>query len=270
VPLIAMTRGSLSTTFKLAENLSKELDCTIAPRETVIKHAEKYGISETGMGESGFMEKQPPQFWDRHAAVRRQYLIYMKASLMDFVVKGNVVYCGHLGQFLLSDVPKLLRVKVEASMNNRVAAVVKESGMTDAKAREYIADVDSKRRSWAKFLYGVDFNDPLNYDMILNLDRMSLDSMTMVIACAVERPEYRLEEQTMKTIRDVHLKSIVLAALARSSRTRGMELAVEADTETGHVKISGMAPVVGSATWESDIEEVVTKVEGVSSVEVTC
>ncbi len=270
MPLIALTRGSLSTTLKLAENLSKELDCAIAPRETVIKHAEKFGIAETGMGESGFMEKQPPQFWDRHAAVRRQYLIYMKASLMDFVVKGNVVYCGHLGQFLLSDVPRLLRVKVEASMENRIAAVVRESGMTEVKAREYIADMDSKRKSWARFLYGVDFNNPLNYDMILNLDKMSLDSMTMVIACAVERPEYRLDDKAIKTIKDVHLKSIVLAALARPSRTRGMELAVECNSGTGHVKVSGMAPVVGSTTWESDIEEVVMKVEGVSSVEVTC
>jgi cytidylate kinase len=270
VPLIALTRGSLSTTFKLAEKLSKELNCTIAPRETVIKHAEKYGMSETGMGESGFMEKQPPQFWDRHAAARRQYLIYMKASLMDFVVQGNVVYCGHLGQFLLSDVPRLLRVKVEASMDKRIAAVVKESGLAEVKAREYIEDMDSKRKSWAKFLYGVDFNDPLNYDMILNLDKMSLDSMTMVIACAVDRPEYKLDDEARKTIDDVHLKSIVLAALARSSRTRGMDLAVECDSASGRVKVSGMAPVLGSTTWEGDIEEVVTKVDGVSSVEVTC
>jgi hypothetical protein len=155
-------------------------------------------------------------------------------------------------------------------MDNRIAAVVKESGMTEVKAREYIADMDSKRKSWARFLYGVDFSEPLNYDMILNLDKMSLDSMAMVIACAVDRPEYRLDEAAMKTIRDVHLKSIVLAALARGSRTRGMELAVECDSETGHVKVSGMAPVVGSSTWGSDIEEVVMSVEGVSSVDITC
>lgn len=270
MPLIALTRGSLSTTYKLAEKLSKELNCTIAPREMVIRHAQKYGIAETGMGETGFMEKHPPQFWDRHAAVRRQYLIFMKASLMDFMVKGNVVYCGHLGQFLLSEVPKLLRIKVDASMDVRVAAVVKETGFTEVKAREYIADMNSKRKSWAKFLYGVDFNNPLNYDMILNLDKMSLDSMTMIIACAVDRPEYKLDQEAMKIIKDVHLKSIVLAALARSSRTRGMELAVECDSETGHAKVSGLAPMVGSSIWENDIIDVVKEVEGVTSVEVTC
>lgn len=270
MPLIALTRGSLSTTFKLAEKLSKKIKCEIAPRETVIKNAGKYGVDETGMGESDFMIKHPPQFWDRHAAGRRQYLTFIKASLMDFMVKGNVIYCGHLGQFLMADVPKLLRIKVAASMNVRVAAVVKETGKTETQAREYIADIDSKRTRWAKFLYGVDFNDPLNYDMILNLDKMSLDSMMTIIAHAVERPEYKLDQTAMKTIKDVHLKSIVLAALARSSRTRGMDLAIECDSETGHARISGTAPVVGSSTWESDIEEVVSKVDGVSSIEVTC
>jgi hypothetical protein len=189
---------------------------------------------------------------------------------MDFMVKGNVVYCGHLGQFLLSEVPKLLRIKVEASMDVRVAAVVKETGFTEVKAREYIADISSKRKNWAKFLYGVDFNNPLNYDMILNLDKMSLDSMMMIIACAVDRPEYKLDQEAMKIIKDVHQKSIVLAALARSSRTRGMELAVECDAETGHAKVSGVAPVVGSSVWENDIIDVVKKVEGVTSVEITC
>lgn len=270
MPLILLTRGSLSTTYKLAENLSKELNLSIATREMVIRHAQKYGIAETGMGETEFMEKHPPQFWDRHAASRRLYLIFLKASLMDFIVKGNVVYCGHLGQFLLIDVPKLLRIKVEASMNIRVAAVVKETGFTEVKAREHIADMDSKRKSWAKFLYGVNFNDPLNYDMILNLDKMSLDSMTKIIACATDRPEYKLDQESMKIIKDIYLNSIVLAALAQSSRTRGMELAVECDSETGHTKVSGMAPVVGSNIWENDIIDVVKNVEGVTSVEVTC
>jgi hypothetical protein len=64
------------------------------------------------------------------------------------------------------------------------------------------------------------------------------------------------------------LKSIVLAYLARSPRTRGMELTVECDAKSGHVKIQGMPPVVGRETWQNDIGDVVSKVPGVSNLEV--
>jgi len=271
VAIITLTRGSLSATYKLADALCKQHpDCAAISREELIKYAEKYGIQETGMAETGYMEIQPPQFWDRQAAQRRQYLIYFKASLMDHVVKDNIVYHGHLAQFQLSDVPKVLRVRVDASLDFRIAAIMKESNYTKVEARKHIFEIDSRRKNWAKFLYNADFNDTLNYDMVLNMDKMSVETMAEIIFRAANRPEYVLDEEARKTIRDVRLKSVILAKLARSPRTKGMELMIQCDSETGMVKARGLGPIMGAETWESDIREVIMSVEGVKEVDVCC
>jgi cytidylate kinase len=268
VALITLTRGSLSTTFKLAEKLSAELDYNILHRETAIKHAEKYGINETGIGDAGFMEKQPPHFWDRYAAERKRYLIFLKAAIMDFMVKGDVIYCGHMGQFILSDLPGLLRIRIDASMKSRTEVLVSESKLSEDEARRRIADIDLKRQKWTRFLYDVDFNDPLHYDIILNRDKLTLDSMAAIISCAINKPEYEMDPQTVKVIRDVHLKSIVMATFAYSPRTRGMDLAVQCDSDRGYVRVSGIAPILGMGTWEGDIKKIALDIEGVSSVDV--
>lgn len=269
--IITLTRGSLSATYKLTDALCKQNSyCKAVSREEIIKYAEKYGMEETGMAETGYMEVKPPQFWDRQAAQRRLYLIYFKASLMDYVIKDNIIYHGHLAQFQLSDVPKILRVRVDASLDFRVQALMRESNYTQSEARKHISEIDSRRKDWAKFLYNADFNDTLNYDMVLNMDKMSVETMADVIFRAAGSPEYIIDDESRKTIRDVHLKSIIHAHLARSQRTRGMDLMIQCDSDTGKIKVRGLGPIVGSETWENDIKEVIMGVEGVNEVDVCC
>lgn len=268
MPLMTITRGSLSASRQVAEIIRREIECDIVTREEVIEHAREYGLEETGMADSDFMEKNRPHLWDRHAAQRRLYLIYLRASLMDFMSKGNAIYLGHMGQFVLSDVPKLFRIRVDTSMIYRLNALTQESKMTEDEAREYIKDIDAKRRNWAKFLYGVEYDSPLHYDIILNVERMSLESTAEIITCAVKRPEWAPNEESRKVVQNVRLASIVSAHLARSARTRGMELDVECDVQTGHSTIRGMSPLVGAETWKHDIRDVVTGIEGITAVEI--
>jgi hypothetical protein len=72
-----------------------------------------------------------------------------------------------------------------------------------------------------------------------------------------------------KTVKNVHVASLVAAHLARSTRTRGMELTVQCDAQKGHVTVKGVPTLVGAATWEADIKEVVLGVEGVKSIDIT-
>jgi cytidylate kinase len=266
--IITITRGSLSASRQLAERICGQLGSTVVTREHVIECARAYGIDETGMSASGFMEKHPPQFWDRQASQRRLYLIFLRACLLRSMTTGKVVYIGHLAQFMLTSVPKLLRVRVDASMALRVKILMEHSNLSESQAREHIADIDAKRRSWAKFVYGVDYDSPLNYDIILNRDRMSLDSLAEIVTAVVQRPEFTVDDEALTTIKNLHLAAVVSAYLARDIRTRGMELAVDCDAASGATKVRGMSTLVGADTWAQDIRRVAAEAPGVTSVEV--
>jgi hypothetical protein len=258
----------LAASRKVAETIRRELGCDIVTREEVLEHARQYGVEETGMADTDLMAKHPPHLWDRHSAQRRLYLIILRASLMDYVVSGNLIYLGHLGQFVLSDVPKLLRIRVDSTVDYRVRALMDGSKLTREDASDYIERIDERRRAWAKFLYGVDYDSPLHYDILLNLEKMSRDTAANVVGAAIKSPEWELDDAAKDQLRNLHLSSIILASLARSPRTRGMELAVDCDAKTGLATVRGMSTLIGSKTWEDDIGDVVAAVKGVNSVEV--
>ena len=268
MPLITMTRGSLSASRQVAETVSRELGCRIITREEVLEHASQYGVDETGLAGKDLMAMEPPSVWDRHAAQRRLYLMFLRASLMDLIADGNVVYLGHMGQFVLSKVPKVFRIRVDSSLEFRVRALMQGSKLSEDAAQDYIQRIDERRRSWAKFLYGVNYDDPLHYDMILNLERMSFASAGEIIACAVKRTDWEQDEESLQTIRNLRLATHVQARLARSPRTRGMELDVDADERTGQITVRGMSTLIGSRTWGEDIRTVIQGMKGVESIEV--
>lgn len=91
--------------------------------------------------------------------------------------------------------------------------------------------------------------------------------MVELIAYTSRQPEFALTEEDMSKIKDAQLKAKVLAFLARSPRTRGMDLTVECHAESGKVKVRGAPPAVGASVWQKDIQEVISQVKGVSSVE---
>lgn len=268
MPLITITRGSLCAARQLAERICAELGCTMVTREQVVECARAYGIEETGMAGAGFMEKKPPQFWDRQAPERRLYLIYIRACLMEYLTSGQIVYVGHLAQFMLNNVPRILRLRVDASLPLRIQTVMDTVGLSEAQAREHIAEIDDRRKRWARFLYDVDYDSPLNYDIILNRERISMDSLISLVSCAVRSPEFTIDEQTLNEIRNARLAAVVTAYLARDIRTRGMELAVDANNVTGAVTVKGVSTLVGAATWEQDIKRVTLEAPGVNSVDV--
>jgi cytidylate kinase len=268
MPVITVTRGSLSATSKLAQKLSQELHCQVISREEIIEHARQYGIDEFLEAARRIMESKPPYSWDPHAAQIQCYLVIFKAALMDFVVSGDVVYHGHQGHFLLTEVPRVLKVRIDAPLEHRVKFLVEESGCTDAEARERIDHIDEQRIMWARFLYGVDYNLCTNYDMVLNRANLNLDAMVGMIANVVQRPEFRLDAGALKVVRDAHLKALVMAHLVRSPRTRELEFTVECDSDKGKVIVSGASEQGASDARRKDIEDSLTSLDAVSDLEI--
>lgn len=269
MPVITITQGSLRATHKLTNRLSKELNCRIISREDVIEHGKKYGIDEFLFSAKRIMETKPPHSWDPQATQIHQFLVIIKAALMDFVVEGDVIYHGLQTHFLLTDVPRVLRTKVVAPMEYRVKTLAEETDFSEAEAREHILHVDEQRVSWAKFLYGENFDDPTYYDIILNMSNLNLDAMVEIIARVTRRPEFRLDAGAMKSIRDAHLKALILAYLVRFARTRDMDLSIECDSESGHVKVRRNAPTPSSGDWQKDIEDALSGLEQIFSLEIT-
>lgn len=252
----------------LADCLAKHLGYPSLSRELLVKAAEKLGVPEDTL--RGKIERSA-RLWERLTSDRRIYLLALQSALADACVGGNLVYHGHAGHLLLKGVPNVLRVRLIAPMSMRIREVMKRNDLDYQGAKEYILMTDEERVRWTKFVYGLDWRDPRNYDLVINLQNMTIDTACAMIRAVVQLPEYATTEQIEKEIRDYSLACRVKVALAANTRSRALAFDVRAnDTEVevfAEIATGGLL-VRKAGPSEEDIRLVAKTVEGVGKVTV--
>jgi hypothetical protein len=116
-------------------------------------------------------------------------------------------------------------------------------------SEEYIRHVDDDRIRWTKLVYGVDWSDPSLYDMVLNLETMSLATACQITMHAVRQEEYTTTDETRKKLQDFITACRVRVALAANPQTRGLDLEVKA--VEGNIELVGKIPAAEMLTHSS-------------------
>jgi len=258
--IITISRGSLSMGTILAEKVARALDYECVSREAIIKESAcEYGLEKEELTIA--MEK-PPTFWERFTHGRRLYLAVMRAALLDRACSGKLVYHGLSGHFLLKGIKCVLKVRLIAPMDMRIRAAMEEKQLKREDAEYHIRDVDEKRSRWTKYLYGVDWRDPYQFDLIINLETMTLSTAKELICQTIKRPEFQVCITAMDDLENLALAAKVEAFLAADIRTRSVNIDIEA--LNGVVRLRGM---IETENLRPTIIEVVKRIQTIKSVE---
>ncbi|HUX09722.1 MAG TPA: cytidylate kinase family protein [Terriglobia bacterium] len=266
--IITISRGSMSGGMAFAECLAKTLGYPSLAREVLVQAAGKLGVSEEKL--RGKIEKSA-RFWERMTSDRRIYLIGLQSALADACVGGDLVYHGHAGHLLLKDLPNVLRVRLIAPMSERIREVMERQGLNYGSARDYIRLVDDERVRWTKFVYGLDWRDPQNYDIVLNLGNISISTACAMVAAAVKLPAFATTEETSKRFRDFALECRIKVALAANAKSGVVKFEVRADD--GKVEVFGEVATGGvlirqAGPSEEEVRLIAKTVDGVQEVAV--
>jgi cytidylate kinase len=263
--IITISRGSLSAAENLAEHLSKELNTPVISREQIIVEAEKYGIKETGLVDFSFVDRAPG-VWDKSSFRVKHYLLCFLTAFLDIAVQGSLIYVGHLANILLGGVPFSFRIRVVQPVEHRVKILMEESQIDREQALNHITLIDERRKKWSEFLYGINLEEPLLYDLVINLEKMDFNTAVKIVTSSVSQPEFQSTSESLQILKNFHLATKAKLYLYFSPLTRGSELEVEADSVTGSVIVKGICPYVDDDRCEQKIKSVLSKAEGVGSV----
>jgi Cytidylate kinase-like family/BON domain len=203
----------------------------------------------------------PPKAWIESPAKKIAHLNYVRYALLKRARENNLVYHGYAGHLLLSDIAHVICVRVIADMEYRIKAAIEKENLNRKEAVALIKKLDKQGLNWTRFLYGVDWNDPALYDIIINLDHISVENAADIIARMADMDDFRPDENSILALDNQVLSSLVWAALTKDKRTNTSNLQVVSDK--GKVTISGST---GSAKSLKAIEEVTRGVEGVKEV----
>lgn len=259
--IFGICRGTRTFGTELAECLARGLDYPIVGEEVVQDAASRLGVSVEQLEER---MTGRPTVWEHFSSMRRTYVLALQAALAERVVEGRLVFHGLTGGLLIQGLPATLTVRCVAPMAMRVRAVVAQSDMDEGTAERYIRHLDEARAQWVRAVHRQEVADPSLYDVVVNLDHLTVDAACGMVARMIRQPEYEITDAVRAKLRDFRTACRVRLALVEDPELRGIEL--EATADGGRVEITGSAPLRSGGQMGDRIAELARTVPEVDEV----
>jgi len=260
MPLIAMTREMGSLGKDVAAAIAEKSGRKVVYHEIIDMLANKMRLRKSHV--ERFLDGRAG-LWERLTTDKTSLSIFTAEETFRFLLDGStIVIRGWGASHLLRDIPHVLRVRVCAPHEVRVARMMERLGTDKRDAVEAeIAMSEESHAAITKRHFGIDWKEPEHYDLVLSTERMSVPECVDQLECAMRQPRFRETPDSLRKVENLALSWSVRAALRRDERTKDVNLTVECDG--GRVKLLG---VVDGEDEVRAAEEVAASVAGVQSV----
>ncbi len=210
MPVIAISRGTFSRAKQIAVKAAQALQYECVSREVLLEASELFNVSEFQLIHA---IADAPSFLERFSHGKEKYIAYIRAALLRHIQSGNGVYHGFAGHLFLQGISHVIKVRIIATLEDRILEKMKQESLNETEAREIIERDDSERRSWSLSLYGVDPWDPMLYDLTLHLNPMTVDDAVRVLVQTAGLASFQVTPESMKALNDRVLAAQVQALL---------------------------------------------------------
>jgi cytidylate kinase len=257
--IITISRGSYKSGREIAEKTALRLQYDCISREVLLKASKDYDIPEVKLTQA---IEDAPSFLDRFTRGKEKYIAYIQAALLNHLKKDNVVYHGFACNFFVKDIPQALKVRVILGLPDRVQDVMDRYNVSRREALRLIKKVDEARRKWSQRLYGYDPSDPSLYDLVLHIDKLTVNDAVTTICQMAELEQFHTTPELVKTMGDLALTAQVRTFLA------DVKPCVEVCISNGFVSLKTEAPLAEESELVKRMGEVVKRVPGVTGIKV--
>jgi cytidylate kinase len=260
VPIITISRGSYSKGKEIAEKVATRLGYLCLSRGLLQKEASKtYQIPEVALV-SGIHDA--PTILERLGYKKEEYIACYQAVVLKHFQSDNVVYHGLAGHFLVQGISHVLKVRILADLSDRVRWEMERENISEKRALHTLQKDDEERRKWSKHLYGIDTSDPQSYDMVLHINKISVDDAVDIICHTASLPHFQATDESCRNMQDLVVASSVRAALIR------IRPDVEVSCDLGNVLVRTSVHLTKEDAVVKEITRIAGTIPGVKEVRV--
>jgi cytidylate kinase len=131
-----------------------------------------------------------PSFLDELGQFRQTILLSLQHIVSRLAAADRVILVGAGSQLLLAETPGVLRVKIVAPEEIRISRLATAYGLLPGDAQAAIRRSDQEQREYNRVIFGVDWDDPQLWDLVVNTETMSAAAVCELVSAAVATPEY--------------------------------------------------------------------------------
>ncbi|HET6382631.1 MAG TPA: cytidylate kinase-like family protein [Armatimonadota bacterium] len=116
-----------------------------------------------------------------HPLEAQRYFEALKRIMKEYAKGSGLVIVGRGGNFILRDADAL-HVRLVADIWFRIQRVMAVRWVNEGPAREIIVQNDHDRAAFHRHYFKADWNDPLNYHVVLNTSRLGIEQTIETLA----------------------------------------------------------------------------------------
>ena len=256
---ITISRGSFSYGKSIAEKAAQRLGYECVAREVLIEASKEYDIPEIKLFSA---VQSSPSFIERFTLEKEKYIAYIQAALLKYLRKDNIVYHGFGGQFFVKNIPHVLKVRINADIDERVKILREREGMTKKDALRRVRDIDKQRKKWSKHLYGIDTWDSSLYDLVIQIGKMTVEDAVDIICSTTQLTRLQTTPESQQAMDDLSLSANVKAALIDLKRD------IRVSAQGGVVSIRASIQESKEYKLTQDIKKIVNDIPKVKDVRI--
>ncbi len=257
--IISISRPFCSKGKLIAEEVARRLGYECISREILIEASGQFNVPEVQLAKA---IHDGPSFFERLTHGKEKYVAIVRAALLNHVKKDKVVYHGLAGHFFLQGISHAIKVRTIADINVRVQEEMIRENVTETVARKRLQNDDIESERWSQYVYGMDQSDPELYDIILNLNQISIDDCVDAICHAESFSSFATTEESARV-----LGNLALAATAKALIVDRYPDAITF-ADDGVINVQIPHTVSNKNAVISEIEKKIGSAEGVRSVAV--
>jgi cytidylate kinase len=253
MPVIFISRGTMSGVHLLVDCLHSKTGIRCISHEDLVKDVDKHGEIAARV-----LEKlaEAASAYDQFSELRWPYMVLMRKALLEEIRHDDVVYHGYSSHLLLPAFRHFVRVRIEAPLEMRVTMTMQRLACNEEKAREYIIEADDHRIKWARFMYAHDIRNAMLYDLIVNLDRITLEAACGILECIMAEEDFQASLESRAEVERLYLATKIEESLVTDTRTATLEISAEVQNDGIHL--------IGPYIEDSELATIMEIVQAVS------
>ncbi len=163
----------------IALQVARDLGYEYIDRSTMFKDISSQG-QRWGTYAKDFDEHYP-NVWERNDWSFKAFVALIQNLIYSYAQRDKVIIAGTGATFLLKGIPHTLRIRIESSMEDRVNRIQGDQVINEATARWIIEKVDADMARSMYIIYGKEWNDPKEFDMVFDRSKRTQGEIVDVI-----------------------------------------------------------------------------------------
>ncbi|MEX0642140.1 MAG: cytidylate kinase-like family protein [Pirellulales bacterium] len=198
-PYLAISREAGVDAGDLAQEVAAKCGWKVLDRELLDFMAEHDHLSRLALE---FVDERAVSWFhemfgkwlDEQLVSQAEYVARLGRLVLLAAQHESTIFVGRGAQFMLPR-DRGLAIRIIAPQKDRIRHVMKKRQCSERDAKKFVDETDHGRAQFVQRYFHRDVTDPHQYDVVVNLERMSRDDAIDLIAHEVKQHEQRLSTE---------------------------------------------------------------------------